>query len=243
MQLLQANNLRVTAGSTTIIHDISISIQNPQLVALLGPNGAGKTTLLTTLAGMRSQASGTITFDGHTIDTWPTHQRVASGLVYLPQHSALFSTMSAHDNLSIVFDYHPHWQNRTRDEFDTAAHEYLQQVGLSAIAPRQAGVLSGGQKRKLELVRALLMQPKLLLCDEPFAGVDPKSISELSELFKKIVGEQHISVLLSDHNVVQLLANAHYVYMVLDGRVVTHGTPEVVRKDAITRERYLGTGF
>lgn len=243
MDLLSARHLHVTAGRTTLIHDISLTIKRPQLVALLGPNGAGKTSLLTTLAGLRSHKSGTITFADQCIDAWPTHRRVAAGLVYLPQHSALFASMSVYDNLLVVFDYHTFWQHKTREQFDIQAHELLQHVGLSDITARPAGVLSGGQKRKLELVRALLMQPKLLLCDEPFAGVDPKSIAELSALFEKIVGEQHISVLLSDHNVVQLLSSAHYVYMVLDGRVVTHGTPEVVREDAVTREQYLGQGF
>lgn len=241
--ILCATNLAVTLGRTPIVHDISLSMQEAQLVALLGPNGAGKTTLLKTLAGLTPTTSGTINFDSIDITALPVHERVAHGVVYLPQHSALFNRLSIIDNLTLVFDYHPYWQHKIFESFRGQAQDLLQHVGLAHICTRTAGVLSGGQKRKLEVVRALLMRPRVLLCDEPFAGVDPKSTAELTQLFTHIVKEQHISVLLSDHNVVQLLAHADYVYMVLAGRIVVHGTSEQVQSDATTRKHYLGSDF
>jgi lipopolysaccharide export system ATP-binding protein len=238
--MLTATNIAVTFGKTRIVHDISLSLKPAQLVALLGPNGAGKTTLIKTLAGLTLPTSGSITFEGTDITQLPTHERVARGIAYLPQHNALFMHMSILDNLRVIFDYHPYWNRKSSEEFTSAALEMLERVGLSGIEERPAGVLSGGQKRKLEVARALLMQPRVLICDEPFAGVDPKSTAELSSLFTELVRTDGLSILLSDHNVAQLLSHANYVYMVLAGKIVVHGDSDTVRNDTTTRQQYLG---
>lgn len=238
--MLCAKSLAVTLGRTPIVHDISLTLKPAQLVALLGPNGAGKTTFIKTLAGLTLPTRGTITFNDTDITQHATHERVAQGIVYLPQHNALFMHLSILDNLRVIFDYHPYWAERDETEFLESAHTLLSRVGLQKITNRPAGVLSGGQKRKLEVARALLMQPRVLICDEPFAGVDPKSTAELSALFTKLVQTDRLSILLSDHNVAQLLLHADYVYMVLAGRIVVHGTSETVCNDATTRQHYLG---
>lgn len=238
--MLHATHIGVTFGKTTIVHDISLELRKQQLVALLGPNGAGKTTFIKTLAGLTYPTQGSITYNDTVITNEPTHRRVTRGIVYLPQHNALFLHLSVRDNLGIVFDYHPYWQNSSQDEQHEAAQSMLARVGLTGIDTRPAGVLSGGQKRKLEVARALLMQPRVLICDEPFAGVDPKSTAELSNLFTQLVHTEKLSVLLSDHNVDQLLSHANYVYMILSGRVVVHGDSDTIRNDPTTRTHYLG---
>ena len=241
--MLSCAHINVQRGGTTIIHDISLQLPAGKLIALLGPNGAGKTTLITTLAGLTTPTSGTITLHTTPITTWPTHERVAHGIVYLPQHAALFTSMSIWDNLRIIFDYHPAWQHRSYDDFCHEATTRLEHVGLAAMSDRLTGVLSGGQKRKVEVARALLMQPRILLCDEPFAGVDPKSTSELTALFTTLAHEHNVCVLLSDHNVAQLLAHADYGYLVLAGTIAARGTSDELTAHAVMQEQYLGEGF
>ena len=240
---MNAHNIDVYRGRTQIIHNISLSLPPAQLIALLGPNGAGKTTLLTTLAGLSMPSAGTITLNNTDITHMPIDERVTRGIVYLPQQSALFASMSIRQNIELVYNYHPYWQNKAHNQFTQEADQLLEQTNLISITQRTAGVLSGGQKRKLELVRALLMRPRILLCDEPFAGVDPKSITELTHLFTLLVTQYRMSVLLSDHNVAQLLAHADYVYLVLAGSIVARGTSEHIQNDPTTREQYLGDMF
>lgn len=242
--LLNAKNVSVKIGATQLVSSIDLKVAEQSIVALLGPNGAGKTTLMHALTGLtRIEKTTTISFDNEVITHWRPDQRVAAGLIFLPQHSALFKQLSVADNLAIVYDYHTYWQQRPRSDFDRMCEEYLEVTGLSAITQRQAGVLSGGQKRKLELVRALLMQPRLIICDEPFAGVDPKSMYELRDLFAHVCKEKNISVLISDHNVEQLMEISSYLYMVLDGTIVTHGTLQDIMRDPVTRKRYFGSAF
>ena len=152
----------------------------------------------------------------------------------------MFLHLCVIDNLSIIFEYHPYWKTKKKEIFREEARRLLDRVGLSQHHHHAAGMLSGGQKRKLEVVRALLMHPHVLLCDEPFAGVDPKSTAELSLLFKELTKENRLSILLSDHNVRQLLHHADYVYMVLDGTILAEGTSDQIRSDHRTREQYLG---
>jgi len=242
--LLAARNISVTVGSTQLLNGVDISVPHASIVALLGPNGAGKTTLMHALVGLNAvDATTTISFDNKIISHWKPHKRVEHGLVFLPQHSTLFKSLSVAENLDVVFDYHHYWQTKDRSEFLRSRDELLDLIGLRSILDRQAGVLSGGQKRKLELARALLMQPRLIICDEPFAGVDPKSISELSAAFSSICSEKGISVLISDHNVEELMNIASYFYVVLDGSVVTQGCLEEIVKDPVTSSRYFGSTF
>jgi len=244
MPLLQAQHIGVTLGSTPIVHDISLSVREKQIVALLGPNGAGKTTLLRAIIGLLPlHTRSTLTFAKQNITHIKTDQRVAAGLIYLPQHTSLFKALSVQENLEVIFDYHPYWHQKSRTAFEEECDRHLTLIHLKEIKNRKAGVLSGGQKRKLELVRALIMHPRLILCDEPFAGVDPKSISELKTLLEEIVTHQEISILISDHNVDQLISIADYLYVVLEGTVATQGTIETIMSDKATREQYLGESF
>ncbi len=253
--MLQVHNLTQKIGRLQLLHGISCAAKAGTITAMLGPNGAGKTTLLRSIMGLlpvpapKEHNIDTIIYDKQVINSWTVATRVAAGLVYLPQHPSLLSDMSLKDNLQLVFAYHPHWQHSTGDDAVRAKASFLEErdrwlalTGLTEHLKKLAGVLSGGQKRKLEVVRALLMHPKIVLMDEPFAGVDPKSIYELKELFSSLA-QSGVGLLISDHHVDQLLSIASHIYVVMAGKVVTEGNIADIMADQQTRERYLGGAF
>ncbi|MCB9493447.1 MAG: ATP-binding cassette domain-containing protein [Epsilonproteobacteria bacterium] len=247
--MLEIVNLSKTLGKHAILHDVTFSIQQARMIAFLGPNGAGKTTLFKTIIGLHqtppadlNNKKNVVMFDGQVINSWPVHQRVAHGLLYLPQNTSLFLQMSVTDNLKLVFLYHPFWQNKTEEEFNQHVATLLAETNLTPVQNKKAHMLSGGQKRKLEVVRSLLMNPKLLLLDEPFAGVDPKSIYELKKIFAQMVA-RGITVVISDHHVEQLLSIAQTVFVMLDGKIVTSGTLQEILQNRYTKETYLGSQF
>ena len=172
----------------------------------------------------------------------PAHDRVASGIAYLPQISALFNELSVYKNLWLVFECHPTWRNKKKEVFIDQLDHWLEQTNLQKAKKQPAGSLSGGQKRKLEIVRSILMHPRLLICDEPFAGVDPKSIYELKKIFSMLALEG-MGVVISDHHVDQLLSIANYVYVILQGSVIASGTPQEILNNRQTQDHYLGYQF
>lgn len=248
MTLLCVHNLTTTIGKRTIIQGVSCAVASGQVVALLGPNGAGKTTLLKTIIGLYptpsvgSQDVNLITFDGQSINAIPIHQRIALGLVYLPQQPSLFQQLTVHDNLELVYEYHDYWHKRTLLSFTQERDGWLERTDLVATLMSPVAVLSGGQKRKLEVVRSMLMHPRAMLLDEPFAGVDPKSIYELKALFLEMA-QQGMAVVISDHHVDQLLSIAQYIYVVVQGKVVVCGTVQEILENRYTQEKYLGNQF
>ena len=247
--MLQVRNLSQSIGRVQLLHGISCVAKDGTITALLGPNGAGKTTLLRSIIGLLPAPPRTMYFQSQDVSAWTVAQRVAAGLVYLPQHPSLLTDMSVKDNLQLVFAYHPHWETSAGDAAVQAKATFLSErdrwlalTGLTDHLSKPAGVLSGGQKRKLEVVRALLMHPKIVLLDEPFAGVDPKSIYELKELFVTLA-QSGVGLLISDHHVEQLLSIASHIYVVIAGRVVTQGDVRDIMADEETKERYLGGAF
>lgn len=243
MALLQVQALDFSIGKKKILHGISFDAQQGQTVALLGPNGAGKTTLLKTIMGLQSVPTHkSILFDDNIIDQLPVHQRVSQGLLYLPQHTSLFQSMTVRENLDIVYHYHPFWKEQSKKQFDQDAAQWLDVTQLASTITQKAGTLSGGQKRKLEVVRCLLMKPKMLMLDEPFAGVDPKSIYELKQIFTDLA-KSNMSIVISDHHVDQLLSIAQNVYVIVGGKVVTAGGIKEILENTYTKESYLGTQF
>lgn len=247
MSLLSVHNLSLTISKKKLLSSITFNANSGTTVVILGPNGAGKTTLLKSIIGLYQTpkpgaAENIINFDGYIINAWPVHKRVEHGLLYLPQTSSLFQHMNVHDNLHVVYQYHPFWQQQPFEHFKELVDQLLTQTHLSSMLHSKAGILSGGQKRKLEVVRSLLMKPKMLLLDEPFAGVDPKSIYELKSLFSQL-SQQGIGIVISDHHVDQLLSIAHQAYVIMEGQVVTSGSIQEILEDTHTKERYLGTQF
>lgn len=248
MPLLQVKDFNQVLGKKNILSNISFKAHLGQMVVILGPNGAGKTTLLKSIIGFHPAPSPTdsgsnlIIFDNTIINSWPVYKRVQQGLLYLPQNSSLFQHMTVHDNLKVVYEYHPCWRGKSWNTFKDEFEQWLSITSLSHALLQKAGTLSGGQKRKLEVVRSLLMKPKMLLLDEPFAGVDPKSIYELKQIFTDMA-KSGIGVIISDHHVDQLLSIANMVYVIVGGNVVSSGTIKEILENTYTRESYLGTQF
>ncbi|KKQ49679.1 MAG: ABC transporter, ATP-binding protein [candidate division TM6 bacterium GW2011_GWF2_38_10] len=249
MSFLSVKNVTLTLGKKQILNDMSIDVPYGKTVVLLGPNGAGKTTLLKSIIGVHRNPSPCLSseknlfyLDNQLINHKSIHERVAMGLVYMPQQTSLFQHMNVLENLKLVFDYHPYWHNQPWSTFKTAMHKWLEQTTLTHALTQAAHSLSGGQKRKLEVVRALLMQPKGIILDEPFAGVDPKSIYELKKIFAEIL-TTGISIVISDHHVDQLLSMAQHVYVILNGHVACSGNIKDVLENTVTKNTYLGNQF
>lgn len=253
MTSLSVRNLSFSVGSKQIIKSVSLSIQPGQVVALLGPNGAGKTTLLKTIMGVNktptphldstlATATNIITFNNIVLNNLPIHKRAGLGLVYLPQQTSLFAQMSVNDNLWLVYEYHDSWKNQSPEAFKHEVMQWLEKTNLSGTINQTAQSLSGGQKRKLEIIRSLLMRPAIVLLDEPFAGVDPKSIYELKQIFTDMAATG-IGILISDHHVDQLLSIAQHIFVMLHGEMITSGTVQDILQSSYTKESYLGNQF
>jgi lipopolysaccharide export system ATP-binding protein len=246
MPLLQVQNIQQRFGKQQILHSISFDAPQGTIIAFLGPNGAGKTTLLKTVIGLhptlKDNEQASILLHNNDITHLPVHQRVFQGLVYVPQHTSLFQQMTVHDNLFLVYHYHPSWKNEDRATFKQEMNTLLANTFVEKTLYQQARHLSGGQQRKVEVIRALLMHPKVIMFDEPFAGVDPKSIYELKKLIVDMT-KKDIAVIISDHNVDQLLSLADKLYVVMNGKVVTSGTIQDILKNKHLKERYLGSQF
>ena len=241
------NNLNQTLGKKQILYDISFKIQKKSIVAFLGPNGAGKTTLLKTIIGLlkikkSDNKKCSIFFDSQDITNYKISQKIDLGILYLPQHCSLFLQMNVLDNLKLIYKYHNYWQNIEKKKFYEKVDRWLEKTNLQNTKKQLAANLSGGQKRKLEIIRSILIHPKVIMLDEPFAGVDPKSIYELKKIFTDL-SEQNITILISDHNVDQLLSIANLIYVIINGKIVTSGGIKEIIDNPYTKEMYLGKQF
>ena len=252
---LSVNNLSQSFGRKKILDSITIQIKRGEVVALLGPNGAGKTTLLKTIIGFlpcnKQQEKKTInhiTLENESINNWTVCKRIENGLLYLPQQNSLFREMTVMQNLQLVYEYHSYWIKQKKSKkncwklFKKEMLDWLKQTNLAGTLKQKTTNLSGGQKRKLEVVRSILMHPKGILLDEPFAGVDPKSIYELKNIFTNMA-KNSISILISDHNVDQLFSIANKIYVIINGQVVTSGGIKEIINNDYTKEMYLGNQF
>ena len=245
MNGLSVKNIYQSFAGQHVLKGISVSASAGSVTVFLGPNGAGKTTLLKSIIGLYPQSkkdNSSVTLNGNDLSSAPVHKRVHAGLLYVPQQSSLFSQMTLEHNMAMVYEYHKYWKNKSRSDFNAHADELLEKIALIGSKQKKVSLLSGGQRRKAEVVRALLMHPKAILFDEPFAGVDPKSIYELKNLFTDMA-QDGIAVVVSDHHVDQLLSIADTVYVIISGEVVTSGTIEQIMQDKDLKERYLGSAF
>lgn len=244
--LLSVEHVSQTLGLRPILRDISCKAAAGTIVAFLGPNGAGKTTLLKTIIGLHRYQAPTVQthiyLDGIDVLKFSVQERVARGLIYVPQQTSLFLSLSVEQNLMLVFEHHPYWQLKNRSDFIDRMQPLLEQTELIGARFQKARYLSGGQQRKVEIIRALLMQPRIILLDEPFAGVDPKSIYELKSIFLEMAN-QGIALIISDHHVDQLLSIAHQVYVIINGQVVTSGKVHDIMENEELKKRYFGSQF
>jgi len=209
-----------------------------EVVGLLGPNGAGKTTTFSMVAGFLRPTAGKLLLDDLDLTKLPAFQRARRGLVYLPQEPSIFRKLSVEQNVRAIAETLP----LSKSEQDHLVRKRLEELNLSGLAKQKAYTLSGGERRRLEITRALVLSPKFLLLDEPFSGVDPISVSEVTKIILSLK-DQGIGIFLTDHNVRETLRAVDRAYLLYDGRVLAHGDSSFLLSDPETREKYLGEDF
>jgi lipopolysaccharide export system ATP-binding protein len=235
---LQVTGLRKSYRKRIIIHDISLELKRGEVVALLGPNGSGKTTTFYSIAGLTSSDGGQVKIDGTDVTTMPMYRRARMGLSYLPQETSIFRGLNVEDNLKSVLDI----STPLKSERQAKLEKLLSDFRIEHLRRTPALALSGGERRRVEIARTLATDPKYILLDEPFAGVDPISVNDVRNLVSELKGRS-IGVLITDHNVRDTLKIVDRAYILNDGRVIVSGLPEdVVNNDNVQRV-YLGKDF
>ena len=235
---IEVMNLIKDFGKKRVINDLSLNIKAGEIVGLLGPNGAGKTTTFYVILGLIEASSGDILLDKASIQDLAMYQRARLGIGYLPQDSSIFKKLSVRDNIKSIAETLHINKNAQKDRVDSL----LEDFGLTEIADQMAYTLSGGERRRLEIARAILPSPKFLLMDEPFSGVDPISISDVQKMVLKLK-EKNIGILITDHNVRETLKIVDRAYLVYDGSILSEGDSEYLINDPKNRELYLGESF
>ncbi|MEM1212874.1 MAG: LPS export ABC transporter ATP-binding protein [Planctomycetota bacterium] len=239
MFVLKANNLIKTYSGRTVVDKVSYAVQEGEIVGLLGRNGAGKTTSFRMTMGMISPDQGQVIFNGHDVSKLAMYQRAQRGMGYLAQEPSVFRKLSVEKNLLAILETTrmPRRQRRAR------AEELMGQFDLLKNRKQAAATLSGGERRKLEIARALVTDPTLILLDEPFAGVDPVAVEELQDEIRRLRSELGIAMLVTDHNVHHILAVCDRVYVIAEGKVFAEGTPKEIINNQQVRTTYLGSTF
>lgn len=235
---LEARSLRRRFGRRWVVDGVSLEVRPGEIVGLLGPNGAGKTVTFYMISGMIQPTAGSVLIDGTDVTRMTMVQRARRGLTYLPQERSVFHRLSAMDNIAGVLEMHDY----TRRDARHRATSLLARFGLARLAGTDAGRLSGGEQRRLEVARAVAMNPRYLLSDEPFAGIDPLTIEMLHELFVELRGEG-IGILLTDHNVREALSLCDRAYVLDDGKMLAHGTPGELSTNDAVRVHFLGESW
>ncbi|MDQ3397263.1 MAG: LPS export ABC transporter ATP-binding protein [Deinococcota bacterium] len=236
---LEARGLRKKYGGRTVVDGVDLSLRRGEIVALLGPNGAGKTTTFYMMVGFVRPNAGSIRLGEDDVTRWPMYRRARRGLGYLAQEPSAFRKMSVRDNLLAILEFQKLDAKTQRERAD----ELLEEFHLSHLAAHRADTLSGGERRRLEIARSLTIDPAFILLDEPFTGVDPKSIREIQTLIADLRARRGLGVLVTDHSVRETLAIADRVYLMFDGKVQFEGAPEAFAGDENVRNYYLGSDF
>lgn len=236
---LTASSLKKTYGAHIAVEDVSLALNTGEIVGLLGPNGAGKTTTFYMVVGLIKADAGHIALDGEDITHAPVHQRARNGIGYLPQEASVFRLLSAEDNLRAVIELR---KDLDRKAQKALMEQLLEEFSLTHVRKSLGQSLSGGERRRLEIARALATAPKFILLDEPFAGVDPISVSDIKAEIQDL-SQRGIGVLITDHNVKETLDICHRAYIVHQGHLIADGTPEAVLNNETVRQVYLGEGF
>lgn len=240
---LVANKLRKRYGLRTVVQEVSLEVKSGEVVGLLGPNGAGKTTSFYMIVGLISVDGGEITLDGKPISRLPIYRRARMGLSYLPQEASIFRKLSVADNVRAVLELHHGSKGKeVRGMIEERLDQLLDELQIGALRDSPALSLSGGERRRVEIARALASNPRFILLDEPFAGVDPIAVGEIQKiiLFLKRRG---IGVLITDHNVRETLGICDHAYIISDGAVLAAGHPDEIIHDDDVRKVYLGENF
>ena len=241
---LEARHLQKSYGSRKVVKDVSLSVQKGEVVGLLGPNGAGKTTSFYMIVGLVRSDGGDILIDGQSVAQMPIHRRSRLGLSYLPQEASIFRKLSVGENVQAVLELQRDAQGRPlgKDVIEERLVALLQDLRVEQLRDSPALALSGGERRRVEIARALATQPRFILLDEPFAGIDPIAVIEIQRIigFLKARG---IGVLITDHNVRETLGICDHAFIINDGNVLAQGTPAEIVENADVRRVYLGEHF
>ena len=236
--ILKANNLIKQYSKRAVVDGVSVSVKQGEIVGLLGPNGAGKTTTFYMITGMVKPNSGEILLDGSDISLEPMYKRARLGIGYLPQEASIFRKMSVYQNIYSVLEF----MAMDRSEREDKANELMKEFGITHIASSKGFVLSGGERRRTEIARAIASDPKFILLDEPFAGIDPIAVEEIMKIVAKL-RNKGIGVLITDHNVHETLSIVDRGYILIEGKIFRQGTSEELAGDEMVRKLYLGETF
>ncbi|HWW51740.1 MAG TPA: LPS export ABC transporter ATP-binding protein [Verrucomicrobiae bacterium] len=238
MLKLQAADLRKSYRGRRVVDDVNLEIRQGEVVGLLGPNGAGKTTTFYILVGLSRPDYGRVLLDGEDITDLPMYLRARGGISYLPQEPSVFRKLTVEENLLAVLETLSLTPEQRRDRVE----ELLVQMGLEAVRYSRAYVLSGGERRRLEIARSLVLSPSFMLLDEPFAGIDPLTVIDIQKIIADL-SAAGIGVLVTDHNVRDTLAVTNRAYIISEGKILATGTPGELSTNAEVRRIYLGEGF
>ena len=238
MHTLEVTELKKNYNGKIIVTDIGLNINSGEVVGLLGPNGAGKTTTFHMILGLVASDDGAIYLDGEILNKLPMYKRARKGIGYLPQETSIFRKLSVRDNIMSVLEM----TARNGDEKDQKLRDILEEFNLKEFSERPGYQLSGGECRRVEIARALALDPLFILLDEPFAGIDPLAVIELKNTFKDLKGKG-IGLIITDHNVRDTLSITDRAYIISDGRILAHGIPEDLVSNIMVKKSYLGEEF
>ena len=235
---LIVNKISKTYGNKKVVRDISLSIKRGEIVGLLGPNGAGKTTSFYMIVGLIKPNGGNIFLDDQEITSFPMYKRAQSGIGYLAQEASVFRKLSVEDNILSVLQLTKLSKKQQLEKMESLIDEF----GLNHIRKNRGDLLSGGERRRTEIARALATDPSFILLDEPFAGVDPVAVEDIQRIISKLT-KKNIGILITDHNVQETLAITDRTYLMFEGNILKDGKPEELAEDEMVRKVYLGQNF
>ncbi|MBT3646008.1 LPS export ABC transporter ATP-binding protein [Flavobacteriaceae bacterium] len=236
--ILKAEEISKSYRGRKVVNNISIEVNQGEIVGLLGPNGAGKTTSFYMIVGIIKPEGGDIFLDEEVISSFPMYQRAQKGIGYLAQEESVFRKLSVEDNILGILEFTDLTKNQQKEK----AEQLMEEFGLVKIRKSRGDLLSGGERRRTEIARALANDPKFLLLDEPFAGVDPIAVEDIQSIIS-VLKKKNIGILITDHNVQETLAITDRTYLMFEGEILKEGIPEDLAKDEIVRKVYLGKSF
>jgi lipopolysaccharide export system ATP-binding protein len=236
--ILSARDLSKRYGDKEVVSEVSLEVHPSEVVGLLGPNGAGKTTTFNMIAGSQKPTRGRVFLGGSEITELPMYRRARLGITYLPQEASIFRRLSVADNVNAILETVESNRAARRERL----RELLAELGLSDKANRRGDSLSGGERRRVEITRALVLNPRFMMLDEPFAGVDPIAVIDIQKIIAQLK-DRGIGVIITDHNVRETLSICDRAYIIKDGRIFRQGTPAEIAADPTVREVYLGENF
>lgn len=236
--ILRSEKLVKTYNRRTVVNEVSIEVHQGEIVGLLGPNGAGKTTSFYMITGLLTPDKGKIYLDQKDISNMPMYKRAQLGISYLPQENSVFRSLSVEDNIRAILEFTPLTKTQQRDRLE----QLLEEFSLTHVRKNLGKVLSGGERRRTEIARALAPEPKFILLDEPFAGIDPIAVEDIQSIVAELKN-RNIGILITDHNVQETLSITDRAYLLFEGKILMQGSAEELAADPTVRKVYLGQNF